>query len=98
MIKVKEHDLVILKSVAQIVKELDVNEHNEFVCENVDVHIKYLGDVTEKSCDWEVPLEVYEVDDEGDFSFGAYSVGIFFGNEMIKEVVYSPDVKDVPSV
>lgn len=96
--EVKKGDLVVLKSLAQVVKELDVNEHNEFVCENVDVHIKYFGDVTEKSCDWEVPLEVREVDDEGDFSFGVYSAGIFFGNEMIREVVYSPGVKDVPSI
>ena len=96
-VKVKEGDLVLLKSVAQIVKELEVNEHNEFVCENVDVHIQYLGDIVDKSMNLEVPLKVYEVDDEGDFSFVEYSNGIFFGNEMIAEVI-SEAQTDVPSV
>ena len=84
--KVKPGDFVLLKSVAQIVKELEVNEHNEFVCGNVDVHIQYLGDIVDKSMNLEVPLEVYDVDDEGDFSFVKYSNGIFFGNEMIADV------------
>ncbi len=92
MTNIKEGDCVLFKSLAQIVKEHEVNEHNEFVCKNVDVHVKYLGDIMHNSYNGEVCLTVYAVDDDGDFSVSIYEWGIFFGNEMIREVVKSrPD-------